>query len=112
MAKPNPLSPVVTLTDPPTSLQPVQANKGGTIQWRSESINYPKFEIQFNGANPADGNQNKKIHGDTLHPVVIAANTINPAGQPYEYTITQYDTGGSPTVTGPDPLYVTGCPYC
>ncbi len=58
-----PVSAVITVPDPDDSPFIVHAEMGGTLQWRSDSINFPHFEIQFIGSNPTNNKENEKIEG-------------------------------------------------
>jgi hypothetical protein len=82
-----PLCEVITVPDP--DIMPVASHveQGGTLQWRTDTHNYSKFEIRFAGANPSNDDKDLILAGDDLKPVTIRLKT---AGD-YEYVICQYN---------------------
>jgi hypothetical protein len=104
-----PVSAVVTVPDPDNKDFMFHAEKGGTLQWRSDSTTFPRFEIQFIGANPSNDTQNEKLDGDNLHPVVI---NLKKTGD-YQYKVRHIKGDGTDTHSGPRSFHVipcTGCP--
>jgi hypothetical protein len=107
---------VVTLPDPRYLPIPAASHVdvGGTVQWRSETIDYPRFDIVFPpGKNPFNddlSNTGFVAKGGILNPVVLEAKNYGE----YPYAVVQYPLdGGDPveSVSGPINAHVcTGCP--
>jgi hypothetical protein len=79
-----PSSTVITVPDPDN--MPVSSNveKGGTIEWRTDTHNYPNFEIRFQGANPFDTTPDLVLTGSDEKPVIMRLNTL---GHDYAYKV-------------------------
>jgi hypothetical protein len=103
--KHKPTSAVITVPDPDNSPSFVHVEEGGTLQWRNDSYNYPDFEVEFIGANPADDKSNAILTGNNLKPVVIHAKTPGK----YRYKIRHKKGDGSESVWGPIHAYVVPC---
>jgi hypothetical protein len=103
-----PASAVITVPDPGNSPSAVHVEMGGTLQWRNDSYNYPDFEIEFIGDNPADEHSNAIFTGDNLNPVVIHAKKTGK----YKYNIRHKKADGSEWVWGPIQAYVVPCQDC
>jgi hypothetical protein len=103
-----PLSEVITIPDP--DLVPVlhHAQKGGTLQWRTETHNYPKFEIRFQGANPHDEEKDKILAGTDLKPVTIRLNIVGD----YGYEVWHYRHDGTFKRHGTRKFRVSPCGDC
>jgi hypothetical protein len=69
--KHRPASTVITLDDPDNMPVSSHAEEKGRVEWRTESHNYPDFEIQFVGKNPEDDTVNLKRKGNVDQPVVM-----------------------------------------
>jgi hypothetical protein len=103
-----PVSVVITVPDPDSKDFMIHVEQGGTLQWRSDSTTFPRFEIQFIGANPSNGTQNEKLDGDNLHPVVIH---VKETGD-YEYNVRHIKENGTATTTGPRSFHSQPCTAC
>jgi hypothetical protein len=103
-----PVSAVITVPDPDDSPFTVHAEAGGTLQWRSDSRNYPRFEIQFIGPNPFNTKENASFTGDNLKPVVLHLKKIGE----YSYKIKHIKKDGAGLPTGPAGFRVTQCTGC
>jgi hypothetical protein len=103
-----PVSAVITVPDPDNKDFMIHVEKGGTLQWRSDSATFPRFEIQFIGPNPTNETQNEKLDGDHLHPVVIP---VNKTGD-YEYNVRHISEDGTATTTGPRSFRSGPCTGC
>jgi hypothetical protein len=90
-----PVSAVMILDDPhekhPVS---IYAEKGGTLEWRTDSLNYPEFEIQFVGESPARASD--KLTGTTKNPVVVH---VTKSGK-YRYNVRHVKKDGTDITTG------------
>lgn len=107
----------VTFDLPDPDLSPhYHGEVGGTATWQSSAVNYPTFEIHFNGDNPSNGTRNAQFDGSSGNPVVLPLNT---AGQ-FHYRIKQINADGTPKITGPHTMGVSpqgqfvihGCSTC
>jgi hypothetical protein len=103
-----PVSAVITVPDPDDSPYTVHAEKGGTLQWRNDSFNYPYFEVEFIGANPANQKLNAKLAGSNLKPVVIHLKSTGD----YHYKILHKKKDGTEKSSGPSAARVTPCTGC
>jgi hypothetical protein len=104
-----PLCEVITVPDP--DIMPVASHveQGGTLQWRTDTHNYPKFEIRFAGANPFNADKDLILTGDDLKPVTIRLNTVGD----YEYVIWHYKKDGTCRPIQQHMLFhVTPCGLC
>ncbi len=106
-----PSSVVVTVPDPDATIVASHAEKGGTLQWRTDTHSYPEFEIEFIGPNPSNGNANEIFSGSDTEPVVIRLDA-DIVGEEYQYKIRQYHKDGTFKETGPFLLRVTPCRGC
>ena len=104
-----PSSGVITLPDPDDMPFSIHAEKGGTLQWRTETHNYPEFEIRFQGPNPSNAENNLVLKGSDVKPVVIRLNTI---GENYKYTIRRIKKDGACIDSGPVMFNVRICVGC
>jgi hypothetical protein len=105
-----PSSIVVTVPDPDRTSVASHAEKGGTLQWRTDTHNYPNFEIQFIGPNPSNGNTNEVFRGSDITPVVIRLDIVR---DDYQYKVRHFHKDGSSSKdTGPFLLRVTPCKGC
>ena len=105
-----PFCAVITVPDPDNMPVASHAQKGGTLQWRTDKHNYPKFEIRFKGPNPFDPKQDDLVlAGSDVTPVVIRLNTVRDG---YQYTVRHIANDGTCTDTGPFTFNVHGCPGC
>lgn len=102
----NPVSAVIMVADPDESPVLVYAEEGGTLEWRSESPNYPEFEILFVGDSPAEAND--KLFGTTKDPVVVHATKLGT----YHYKIRHFKNDGSHRSTGTHSFSVSTCKNC
>jgi hypothetical protein len=105
-----PLSTVVTVPDPDNMPVSAQGEQGGTLQWRTDTHNYPEFEIRFQGANPSNEHKIKDhiLKGSDIQPVVIRLDVIGN----YQYTIRHYKKDKTCTDTGPVTFSVVRCLAC
>jgi hypothetical protein len=103
-----PLSAIVTVPDPDSKPVATHVEVGGTLQWRSDSPNYPRFEIQFVGPNPFNDNENDKFDGENLRPVVMH---LKKTGE-YHYKIKHIRHDGTEASTGPSHFVVNRCIGC
>jgi hypothetical protein len=103
-----PVSAVITVPDPDNSPFTVHVEVGGTLQWRSDSYNYPHFEVEFIGANPANKKLNAKFAGGNLKPVVIPLKTTGD----YLYNIRHQKKNGPVKSSGPSSARVVPCTGC
>ena len=103
-----PISTVITVPDPDAMPVSSHAEKGGTLQWRTDTHNYPKFEIRFQGANPFNADMNQILSGDDLQPVTIRLKTVGD----FEYTIRHYKKDGSSKDIVRQKFRVTPCTGC
>jgi hypothetical protein len=106
-----PSSVVVTVPDPDTTAVASHAEKGGTLQWRTDTHNYPEFEIQFIGPNPSNGNADEVFRGSDIEPVVIRLD-LDVVGEDYQYKVRHFHKDGTSKDTGPFLLRVTPCRGC
>ena len=104
----NPTSAVITVPDPDNCPSAVHVEKGGTLQWRNESRNYPDFEVEFIGANPVDERPNAIFTGHKMKPVVIQPEKIGD----YCYKIRHKNADGACRDSGPSVFYVIPCTGC
>lgn len=100
---------VVTVPDPDNMPVSTHAQKGGTLQWRTDTHNYPSFEIRFIGANPFDGEQDVILLGSQDKPVVIRLDTVKDG---YQYTVRHFKKDGTCVDTGVFLFNVHPCPGC
>jgi hypothetical protein len=103
-----PLSTVVTVPDPDNMPVSAHGEKGGTLQWRTDTHAYPEFEIRFHGANPANEHKDHILKGSDIQPVVIRLDVIGD----YQYTIRHYKKDRTCTDTGPVTFSVVRCLGC
>ena len=103
-----PLCTVISVPDPDNLAVCGHVEQGGTLQWRTDTHNYPKFEIRFEGANPSDAKKNQVLPGSDLKPVVIP---LKKTGD-FKYTVRHYKKDGTNKDTGPVLFRVTPCPNC
>jgi hypothetical protein len=106
-----PSSVVVTVPDPDTTAVASYAEKGGTLQWRTDTHNYPEFEIQFIGPNPCNDNADDVFRGSDLEPVVMRLD-LDMIGEEYQYMVRHFHKDGTSKDTGPFLLRVTPCRGC
>jgi len=64
-----------TLHDPDEPSKSNHAEVGGTVTWKSASLNYPEFEIAFMGANPFNNTKDARFKGAQDQPVVLELKT-------------------------------------
>jgi hypothetical protein len=100
---------VVTVPDPDNMPVSAHAQKGGTLQWRTDTHNYPNFEIWFIGANPFDNKQNVVIAGSEDNPVIIYLDTVK---DDYQYKVRHFKKDGTWVDTGTFMFNVHPCPGC
>jgi hypothetical protein len=103
-----PLSIVITVPDPDNMSVSDRAEEGGTLQWRTESHRYPKFEIRFQGANPFNTETDLILKGSDDEPVVEHIVTKGV----YSYTVRHIKKDGTSKDTGPMKfvIHCIGCP--
>ena len=103
-----PLCAVITIPDP--DIMPVASHveQGGTLQWRTDTHNHPRFEIRFEGANPSNADKNLILTGDDLQPVTIRLNTVGD----YVYEIWHYRKDGTCRRHPRFEFHVTPCGLC
>lgn len=88
---------VLLLTDPDGKGPSAYVEVGGTLVFGGASTKYPKFEIQFVGANPYNDKKDDKLSGSNDHPIVV---NIVTKGD-YKYKIRQIKADGTAVVHGP-----------
>jgi hypothetical protein len=103
-----PLCTVISLPDPDNLLVSSHGEQGGTLQWRTDTHNYPRFEIRFDGANPSNSKKDQVLSGSDLKPVVIL---LKKTGD-FNYTVRHFKNDGTFLDTGPIPFRSTPCPVC
>jgi hypothetical protein len=100
---------VITIPDPDIMPVAIHVEQGGTLQWRTDTHNYPKFEIRFSGANPSNDDKDLILTGDDLKPVTIRLKTVGD----YEYVIWHYTKEGTCRPFQQHMLFhVTPCGLC
>jgi len=106
-----PLNSVITVPDPDRTPVSSHAEQGGTLEWRTDTHNYPNFEIHFKGANPFDPDHDDLVlPGSDVNPVVIRLKT---AGKHYQYAVRHISKDGKCSVdSGPFEFYVYPCRGC
>jgi hypothetical protein len=104
-----PSSAVITIPDPDGMPFSTHVEQGGTLQWRTDTHNYPDFVIEFQGANPFDEVPNQKFSGSDEKPVVLRLNTV---GNNYRYKVQHIKKDGTSKDTGPVEFSVIHCPLC
>lgn len=92
-----PANVVFTLPDPDGPPNKFQAEVGGTVTWKSETPNYPKFEVSFTGANPSDDIEDAKFSGASNQPVVLNLKTPGH----YKYIVKHINKDGTNKSVGP-----------
>jgi hypothetical protein len=95
---------VMMVEDPVGIPVSVYAEKGSTLEWRNDSTNYPKFEIQFIGPSPAE--KTDKLSGTTNDPVVVH---VTKSGK-FQYKILHIKTNGTSQESGP--FHFRSCIVC
>jgi hypothetical protein len=104
-----PLSTVITVPDPSNMSVSAHAEQGGTFEWRTDSHQYPEFEVRFQGPNPSNEQKDLVLQGSDLQPVVMRLNTVGN----YQYMIRhKNNTTGNQKDTGPYPGNVNPCRGC
>jgi hypothetical protein len=103
-----PLCAVVTIPDPDIMPVACHVEQGGTLQWRTDTHSYPKFEIRFQGPNPSNADKDLILTGDDLQPATIRLNTVGD----YEYMICQYHKDGTIRRTGVFKFRASPCGGC
>ena len=103
-----PLSAVITVPDPDNKSFSNHAHRGGTMQWRTESHRYSRFEIRFHGANPFNSEVDKVFGGTDVKPVVVRLNRLGEI----KYTVRHYPPKGPYVDSGPFSAVITICPAC
>lgn len=99
---------VITIPDPDQMQPQLCAHVGATIQWRSETTNYPHFEIRFGGMDPCGGT-GTCYAGSDIAPVVLR---LEKEGD-YTYEVWQYKTrGGRPKKQTHGVFQVRSCTVC
>jgi hypothetical protein len=101
-----PVSTVITVPDPDETQFTNHAQQGGTVEWRSESPNYPKFEVKFVGPNPYNTKVNDTLSGSTTKPVVVRLKKVGE----YTYTIRHTHTNGKTCDTQQFDIHIVPCP--
>ena len=100
---------VITIPDPDNIPVSAHAEKGGTLQWRTETHRYPGFEIRFEGPNPFNEEKDLVLKGSDVKPVVMRLNTI---GENYKYAIRHIKKDGTCVDSGPRMFNVRICVGC
>ncbi len=103
-----PFSTVMTVPDPDNMSVASHAEQSGTFQWRTDTHNYPNFEVRFIGPNPSNGEDDLILPGSDTEPVIIRLNTVDD----YRYGIRHYGKDGDFKDTGPFLLRVNPCNGC
>ena len=97
---------VIMIPDPDETPASVDVDEGGTLEWKSDSPNYPGFEIVFVGENPAQPSD--RLLGSTKDPVKIH---VKKPGK-YHYKIRHIKKDGSKKSSGTFAFSVRSCPGC
>jgi hypothetical protein len=106
--KAKPLSPVITLPEPEATPVRIHGEKGGTIQWRTDSPRFPRFEVTFKGENPSNDKLGETFPGADDEPVVVRLAKIGD----FSCTIKHFKPDGS-SVDGEELLFsVVPCTHC
>jgi hypothetical protein len=100
---------VITIPDPDNMPVSAHAERGGTLQWRTETHRYPEFEIRFQGSNPFNAEKDLVLKGSDDKPVVLRLNTV---GENYKYTIRHINKDGTCVDSGPRMFNVRICIGC
>jgi len=104
-----PASAVVTLPDPDQAWNSSHAEIGGTLEFRSESVNYPTFQVIFDEDNPSDKEKGHVFEGSIDRPLVIR---LKKEGE-FAYTVLYFDINGGPTeIIVRNATRVQPCPGC
>ena len=105
----SPLSVVITLPDPDDFRVLPIAEVGGTMEWRTESVNYPDFELHFKGENPENDTPDLVRKGSRQQPVVLR---VTKTGT-FEYTVRHCKKNGGGFIEGESFAgRVVPCPHC
>jgi hypothetical protein len=64
---------LITVPDPEELAMCNHAEVGGILQWRSESLSYPEFDIEFVGPVPYDGPDGDVLTGSVENPIIKKA---------------------------------------
>jgi len=99
---------VITVPDPDNMPVSSYAEKGGTLQWRTDTHQYPNFEIRFQGSNPSNARKNLVLKGSDVQPVVLRLKTTGA----FKYTIRHIKKDGTHVDIGPINANVHPCPGC
>jgi hypothetical protein len=99
-----PLNVVMMVEDPVRTPVSIYAEKGSTLEWRNDSTDSPKFEIQFIGSSPA--RKTDKLSGTTNDPVVVH---VTKSGK-FKYKIRHIKNDGTSEETGP--FHFRSCIVC
>jgi hypothetical protein len=100
---------VVTVPDPDNMPVSMHVQKGGTLQWRTDTHNYPNFEIRFKGSNPFNEEQDLVLQGSDDEPVIMRLNTVK---DDYFYIVRHFRKDGTCVDTGTFMFNVHPCPGC
>jgi hypothetical protein len=103
-----PLSTISTVPDPDNMPASIHAEQGGTHQWRTDTHNYPQFQIQFPNGNPFDDLENQSYDGSDEEPVVLRLNNVGT----FNYNVQQKKKDGTCLDSGPFLFYVYPCKGC
>jgi hypothetical protein len=92
------------IADPDEAPIAIYAEKGGILEWISDSPQYPYFDIEFIGESPA--RKTDKLSGTNDDPVIVH---ITKSGK-YEFKIRHKGRDGCEKYTGP--FRVRSCKLC
>jgi hypothetical protein len=105
-----PLSIVITVPDPDNMSVSDRAEEGGTLQWRTESHQYPEFEIRFKGPNPFNTETNLILKGSDAKPVVEHIKAESKGVYSYQVRHIKKDGSFKDTEVRRFVIHCIGCP--
>lgn len=106
---PNLICFIITVPDPEKKPMASHAEVGGWMEWKSDSRDYPRFEIYFPDTNPFDESKGYTKSGTVDAPVILHPQK----GGHYKYHVKHYPARqGPPIDSGPFLASVHPCIGC